>query len=190
MTMVFKPAGFIGFQTVTDTGKCRNPPASGAGRIIGPTSPCRFFGVQVRQNLTVGSSSTAKHRDWPQIVASSAGICGFTKGLRWIGSVSFWSNCHCAEPPLEHTDLPRNRGQCFEEVLRHMSAPFRNPRKSAGLKSTVLPASCGRFLPRSALAFLPSSDGGRMPSRPSRPDQDLLRQPTSRCCIDDPLSFW
>jgi hypothetical protein len=53
-----------------------------------------------------------------------------------------------------------------------------------------LPGSCGRFLPRSAPAFLPSSDGGRMRSRPSRPDQDLLRQPTSRCCIDDPLSFW
>jgi hypothetical protein len=29
-----------------------------------------------------------------------------------------------------------------------------------------------------------------MRSRPRRPDQDLLRQPTSRCRIDDPLSFW
>jgi hypothetical protein len=69
-----------------------------------------------------------------------------------------------------------------------LSAPFRNPRKSAGLKSTVLPGSCGRFLPRSAPAFLPSSDGGRMRSRPSGPDQDLLRQTTSRCRTDDPVS--
>jgi hypothetical protein len=29
-----------------------------------------------------------------------------------------------------------------------------------------------------------------MRSRPSRPEKDLLRQPTSRCRIDDPLSFW
>jgi hypothetical protein len=29
------------------------------------------------------------------------------------------------------------------------------------LKSTVLQVSCGRFLPRSAPAFLPSSDGAQ-----------------------------
>jgi len=38
-----------------------------------------------------------------------------------------------------------------------LSAPFRNPLKVAGLKSTVLPGSYGRFLPRGAPAFLPSS---------------------------------
>jgi hypothetical protein len=29
-----------------------------------------------------------------------------------------------------------------------------------------------------------------MRSRPSKPDEDLLRQPTRRCRTDDPLGFW
>ena len=29
-----------------------------------------------------------------------------------------------------------------------------------------------------------------MRPRPNTPDQDSLRQPTNRCRIDDPLSYW
>ena len=59
--------------------------------------------------------------------------------------------------PLPHGADPMVPELGTELMRPPVSAPFRNPRKPASLRSTVLPDPCGRFLPGEAPAFLPSS---------------------------------
>jgi hypothetical protein len=63
----------------------------------------------------------------------------------------------CPSFPASAGRVPRSpapgRRNCPRDPRESLSAPFRNPRESAGLKSTVLPDPCRRFLPRGAPAL-------------------------------------
>ena len=70
-----------------------------------------------------------------------------------------------------------------------MSAPLRNPRKVAGLKTTILPCSWEGGFRIARPRFSVLLNGPLMRSRPNRLNQDPLGQRTGREPIDEALNF-